>query len=90
LEFIKIRDKIVHEGYGGEAVGEKKHKLFNLLIRLILSILEYKGSYHEYRRIDLKIEVGLRRIGLAHRTFPFDDANNTIPNSSVAFSESAP
>jgi hypothetical protein len=71
LEFIKVRDSIVHEGFAGIDINLELYKLSNLVIRVFLAILEYQGDYMEYIRIDLQNESGLKKYGLICRSFPF-------------------
>ncbi|MDZ7963751.1 MAG: hypothetical protein RM368_02065 [Nostoc sp. DedSLP03] len=73
LEFIKIRDKIIHQGFGGLYIAPELRKLANLIVRLILSILKYQGAYIESRRIEIKDEMGCSKHGLTYKTFPFQD-----------------
>lgn len=50
-DFIDIRNKIVHEGFGGDSESsESCHKLRNLIVRIFLSILQYEGEYIEARK----------------------------------------
>lgn len=71
LEFIKIRNKIVHEGFIGVNVAPELRKLSNLVVRIVLSILKYQGDYMESRRIEIVDESGCSRHGLMCRHFPF-------------------
>lgn len=71
LEFIKIRDRIVHEGFGGVDVALELCKLSNLVVRVFLAILEYQGDYMESIKIDLDDKSGLSKHGLICRSFPF-------------------
>ncbi|MEH2280182.1 MAG: hypothetical protein V7K90_02375 [Nostoc sp.] len=73
LEFIKIRDKIIHAGFGGLYIAPELRKLANLIVRLILSILKYQGAYIESRRIEIKDEMGCSKHGLTYKNFPFQD-----------------
>jgi len=52
LEFIKIRDVIVHEGFGGVDAPELR-KLSNLVVRVFLAILEYRGECRAFRKIEI-------------------------------------
>lgn len=76
LEFIKIRDKIVHEGFS-EVDGVNLNlaielcKLSNLVVRAFLAILEYQGNYMEYVKIEIDDKLGCSRHGLICRRFPF-------------------
>ena len=71
LEFIKIRDKIVHEGFGGLDVAVELHKLSNLIVRVFLAILRYEGNYMEHRKIKINDKFSQRKYGLMCRYFPF-------------------
>lgn len=73
LEFIKIRDSIIHEGYGGLDAAPEVRKLANLIVRLILSILEYQGDYMESIKIELEDENGYTKHGLICKSFPFQE-----------------
>jgi hypothetical protein len=73
LEFIKIRDDIVHKGFGGDDIFPSYYKLINLIVRLILSILEYQGDYIEYRRVEVGDFTNFHKYSLAYKTFPFED-----------------
>jgi hypothetical protein len=75
LEFIKIRDKIVHEGYGGLNNSAELCKLANLIVRVFLAILQYEGDYIESRKIDLKNIEDCTKHGLAYKKFPFKEEN---------------
>jgi hypothetical protein len=67
LEFIKIRDKIVHEGFGGLDVSSELYKLSNLVMRIFLAMLQYEGDYIEYRKIEINDKVG--KYGLDYKVF---------------------
>jgi hypothetical protein len=71
LEFIKVRDKLVHEGFGGLDVAIELRKLSNLVVRVFLSILKYQGDYMESIKIELGDEPGRSKHGLTCRAFPF-------------------
>lgn len=71
LEFIKIRDSIVHEGFGGLDVAVELHKLSNLIVRVFLAILLYDGNYMEHRKIEISSKFRQRKYGLICRYFPF-------------------
>jgi hypothetical protein len=71
LEFINIRDKIVHEGHGGSESSADLRKLANLVVRIFLSILQYKGEFIESKKIELENLEGCTKHGLAYKTFPF-------------------
>jgi hypothetical protein len=70
LEFIEIRDKIVHEGYGGPESSADLRKLANLVVRIFLAILQYKGEFIESKKIELENLEGCTKHGLAYKTFP--------------------
>lgn len=80
LEFIKIRDKIVHEGFGGVDVALELRKLSNLVVRVFLAILGYQGNYMESIKIEID-PLGRSKHGLICRSFPFiasdDNADQT-------------
>lgn len=79
LEFIKIRDKIVHEGFSGVNVALELRKLSNLVVRIFLAILEYQGDYMESRKIEIDDKLGRSKHGLICRRFPFIcPKNNTV------------
>ncbi|MBD2025483.1 hypothetical protein [Leptolyngbya sp. FACHB-711] len=71
LEFIAIRDDIVHTGFGGDNIFSDLRKLGNLVVRLVLSILQYRGDYIESRKIEINGLVDFEKHGLAYKTFPF-------------------
>jgi hypothetical protein len=73
LEFIKTRDDIVHEGFGGEKILPELFKLQNLVVRLVLSMLQYNGEYVEYRRVEVGNSTDFEKYGLAYKIFPFED-----------------
>lgn len=73
LEFIKIRDDIVHRGFGGDNIFQDLRKLGNLVVRLILSILQYQGEYVESRRVKIGNLTDFDKCDLAYKTFPFED-----------------
>ena len=81
LEFIKIRDKIVHEGFGGVDVALELRKLSNLVVRVFLAILGYQGNYMESIKIEIDDPLGRSKHGLICRSFPFiasdDNADQT-------------
>ncbi len=70
LEFINIRDKIVHEGHGGSENSAELRKLANLVVRIFLAILQYKGDFIESKKIELENLEGCIKHGLAYKTFP--------------------
>lgn len=72
LEFIKIRNKIVHEGFGGDDIFLELGKLGNLVARLFLSILQYQGDYSEYEKIETGDETSCPKVKLVLKSFPFE------------------
>jgi hypothetical protein len=72
LEFITIRDNIVHTGFGGDNIFSDLRQLGNLVVRLVLSILQYQGDYIESRKIEINGLVDFKNHGLAYKTFPFE------------------
>ena len=81
LEFITIRDKIVHEGFCGVDVALELRKLSNLVVRVFLAILGYQGNYMESIKIEIDDPLGRSKHGLICRSFPFiaseDDTDQT-------------
>ena len=81
LEFIKIRDKIVHEGFSGVDIITEWVKLSNLVVRVFLAILEYEGNYMESTIIDLDDNCEHKKYDLICKSFPFvvskDNLNKT-------------
>ena len=73
FEFIKIRNKMVHEGFGGDNISSDLRKLGNLVVRLVLSILQYEGNYIESTKIDITSLVDFEKYCLSYKKFPFDD-----------------
>lgn len=73
LEFIKIRNDLVHTGFGGDNIFPELRKLGNLVVRLVLSILQYQGNYVESRRVELGKTTDFVKYDLAYKTFPFED-----------------
>lgn len=76
LEFIKIRDRIVHEGFGGVDVALELRKLSNLVVRVFLAILGYQGNYMESIKIEINDPLGRSKHGLICRSFPFIASDN--------------
>jgi DNA-binding protein Fis len=70
LEFITIRDNIVHTGFGGDNIFSDLCKLGNLVVRLVLSILQYRGYFIESRKINGLLNC--EKHGLAYKIFPFE------------------
>ncbi|MCL1471628.1 HEPN domain-containing protein [Argonema antarcticum] len=57
LEFIGVRNKLIHNGYGGLDVEPGVYftpKLKSLFIRTILSMLGYQGNYMEMEKVELE------------------------------------
>ncbi|MBD2485397.1 hypothetical protein [Planktothrix sp. FACHB-1365] len=73
LEFIKIRDDIVHRGFGGDNILSDLRKLGNLVVRLVLSILQYQGNYIESTKSDITSLVDFEKYCLSYQKFPFDN-----------------
>jgi DNA-binding protein Fis len=73
LEFIKIRNDLVHTGFGGDNIFPELRKLGNLVVGLVLSILQYQGNYVESRRVELGKTTDFVKYDLAYKTFPFED-----------------
>lgn len=80
LEFINIRDMIVHEGFSGLDVALELHKLSNLIVRVFLAIIRYEGNYMEHRKIEINNKFSQRKYGLMCRHFPFVIAEK-LPDS---------
>lgn len=72
LEFLVIRDDIVHTGFGGENISSALLNLINLVVRLVLSILQYQGNYTEYIKLQIGDSVDCEKFDLAYKTFPFE------------------
>jgi hypothetical protein len=72
LEFIGIRNNIVHTGFGGDNIFSDLRRLGNLVVRLVLSILQYQGDYIESRKIEINGLVDFENHGLAYKNFPFE------------------
>ncbi len=75
LEFIGIRNNIVHTGFGGDNIFPELRKLANLVVRLILSMLQYQGNYIESEEVEIADFASFKKYSLAHKTFPFQDNN---------------
>jgi len=48
-----VRNDIVHEGIGKAKIAPELCKLSNLVVRVFLAILEYRGEYREFRKIEI-------------------------------------
>jgi len=83
LEFIKIRDKIVHEGFGGVDVALELRKLSNLVVRVFLAILGYQGNYMESIKIEIDDPLGRSKHGLICRSFPFIASEDNTESNSI-------
>ena len=73
LEFIAIRNNIVHTGFGGDNIFSDLRKLGNIVVRLVLSILQYQGNYIESRKVEIDNLIDFDKHSLAYKTFPFED-----------------
>ena len=78
LEFIKVRNNIVHEGFDGIDVAIELRKLSNLVVRIFLAILEYRGDYMESRKIKIDNKFGRSKHGRICRSFPFISSGKSI------------
>ena len=83
LEFITIRDKIVHEGFGGVDVALELRKLSNLVVRVFLAILGYQGNYMESIKIEIDDPLGRSKHGLICRSFPFIASEDNTESNSI-------
>jgi len=83
LEFITIRDKIVHEGFGGVDVALELRKLSNLVVRVFLAILGYQGHYMESIKIEIDDPLGRSKHGLICRSFPFIASEDNTESNSI-------
>jgi hypothetical protein len=84
LEFIDIRNKIVHEGFSQVNMSGSSEKLSNLVARVFLGMLNYQGSYMEYRRMETS-GIGIGRYGLTCKSFPFTIPEaNSLPEETVS------
>jgi len=79
LEFLRVRNEIVHEGLGGIDVDLELRKLSNLVVRVFLAILEYQGDYMESRNIEIDDKFRRSKHGLICRAFPF-----VLPEKNIA------
>ncbi|MEG4202188.1 hypothetical protein [Microcoleus sp. Pol12A5] len=83
LEFIDIRDDIVHEGFGGVDIALELGKLSNLVVRVFLAILGYEGNYKEYIKIEIDDPLGRSKHGLICRSFPFIASEDNTESNSI-------
>lgn len=83
LEFITIRDKIVHEGFYEVDVSLELYKLSNLVVRVFLAILEYQGNYMESIKIEIDDPLGRSKHGLICRYFPFIASEDNTESNSI-------
>lgn len=83
LEFIKIRNKIVHEGVYEVDVSLELYNLSNLVVRVFLAILGYQGSYMEYRKIEIDDPLKRSKYGLICRSFPFIASEDNTESNSI-------
>lgn len=78
LEFIKLRDNIVHKGFSGINAAIELRKLSNLVVRVFLAILEYQGDYMESRKIEMSDKSGQSKHGLICKSFPFISSEKSV------------
>jgi hypothetical protein len=83
LEFIKIRNDIVHKGFYEVDLALELYKLSNLVVRVFLAILEYQGNYMEYRKIEIDDPLGRSKHGLICRSFPFIASEDNTESNSI-------
>ncbi|MEG4938652.1 hypothetical protein [Microcoleus sp. F4-D5] len=83
LEFIKIRNDIVHKGFKKVDVPLELYKLSNLVVRVFLAILEYHGNYMEYIKIEIDDPLGRSKHGLICRSFPFIASEDNTESNSI-------
>jgi len=83
LEFIDIRDDIVHEGFGGVDVALELYKLSNLVVRVFLAILGYQGHYMESIKLEIDDPLGRSKHGLICRSFPFIASEDNTESNSI-------
>jgi hypothetical protein len=83
LEFIDIRDDIVHEGFGGVDVALELGKLSNLVVRVFLAILGYQGDYMEYIKIEIDDSLKRSKYGLICKSFPFIASEDNTESNSI-------
>jgi hypothetical protein len=83
LEFITIRDKIVHEGFYEVDVSLELYKLSNLVVRVFLAILGYQGHYMESIKIEIDDPLGRSKHGLICRSFPFIASEDNTESNSI-------
>lgn len=83
LEFIKIRNDIVHQGFKKVDVPLELYKLSNLVVRVFLAILGYEGNYKEYIKIEIDDPLGRSKHGLICRSFPFIASEDNTESNSI-------
>jgi hypothetical protein len=83
LEFIKIRNKIVHEGVYEVDVSLELYNLSNLVVRVFLAILGYQGDYMEYRKIEIDDPLKRSKYGLICKSFPFIASEDNTESNSI-------
>jgi hypothetical protein len=83
LEFIKIRNDIVHKGFKKVDVPLELYKLSNLVVRVFLAILGYEGNYKEYIKIEIDDPWGRSKHGLICRSFPFIASEDNTESNSI-------
>ena len=83
LEFIKIRNKIVHEGVYEVDVSLELYNLSNLVVRVFLAILGYQGNYMESIKIEIDDPLKRSKYGLICRSFPFIPSEDNTESNSI-------
>jgi len=83
LEFIKIRNDIVHKGFKKVDVPLELYKLSNLVVRVFLAILGYQGNYKEYIKIEIDNPLGRSKHGFICRSFPFIASEDNTESNSI-------
>lgn len=83
LEFIKIRNDIVHKGFYEVDLALELYKLSNLVVRVFLAILEYQGNYMEYIKIEIDDPLGRSKHGSTCRSFPFIASEDNTESNSI-------
>lgn len=83
LEFIKIRNDIVHKGFKKVDVPLELYKLSNLVVRVFLAILGYEGNYKEYIKIEINDPLKRSKHGLICRSFPFIASEDNTESNSI-------
>lgn len=83
LEFIKIRNDIVHKGFYEMDLALERYKLSNLVVRVFLAILGYQGNYMEPIKIEIDDPLGQSRYKLISRSFPFIASEDNTESNSI-------